>query len=325
METTNTANMTDTERETDTEEANALEDAGHFREALVKWKEIVAREADAISLCRLGRVASRLNEWAEAEKALLRSIAAAPEWSLPHEALGLLYRDKGELSRAEVYFKQSLALRKQARTLMFLGDVLDRVGRNSEAKALLREAIALDPASEEAYYLLAVAAGEDAQEAIPLYEQAVTLDPGYSLAHRDLGWVLRRVHRLDEAEAHLRTAIRLNEGDAWSFIYLGNTLWARGDLSGAEVAFRRGISVAPDCAAGYWCLADLAKYQGRLSEARHLLKAGLRANIASVEASIRFALLLKDVGDFARARRYLRRALRLDPTNLVARSLLEKP
>jgi len=306
-------------------EANALEDAGHLLEALSKWREVVAQEPTAVSLCRLGRVAAKLKEWREAEEALQASIAAAPEWSLPLEALALVYRDEDDLEKAEAYLRSSLNLRMRARTLTLLGDVLERQGKTAEAKAALEAAIRLDDSYEEAHFLLAQASRDDPQQAISLYRRAIELDPAYSLAHRELGWVLRRLNLLDDAEDQVREATEYDENDTWSFIYLGNILWAKQSIQGAEAAFRKAIAIDPNCGVAYWCLSDLMRAQGRLQEARRLLRNSLRANVASVEANLRFALLLRDVGDLRKANRYLRRVLRLDPTNHVARGLLGLP
>ena len=174
------------------EEATALEEAGLLREALNRWRVVVAQESTAVSTPRrLGRVAAKLNEWREAENAFLAALAAAPEWSLPYEALGLLHRDGGDLVRAEDYFRQSLAYGEKARTLTLLGDVLERLGKTSEAESTLREAIRIDPSYEEAHFLLAQSARDDPQEAISLYRSAIALDPAYAAAHRELGWTFR--------------------------------------------------------------------------------------------------------------------------------------
>lgn len=301
---------------------SALEEAGHLREALSRWREVVAKEPTAVSLCRLGRVAAKLKEWREAEQALHASIAAAPEWSLPLEALALVYRDEGDLEKAEAYLRRSLNLRERARTLTFLGDVLERRGKTTEAKAALEAAIRLDDSYEEAYFLLAQASRDDPQEAIQLYRRAIELDPTYTLAHRELGWTLRRLNVLGEAEDRVRKAIEYDDNDTWSFIYLGNILWAKEHIQGAEAAFRQAIAIDPNCGVALWCLADIMRAQGRLREARRLLRDSLRANVASVEAALRFAVLLRDVGEFRKANRYLRRVLRLDSTNRIARGLL---
>ena len=306
-------------------EADALEDAGLLPEALSKWREAVAQGATPVTLARLGRAAAQLKQWHEAEQAFLAAIAAAPQWGLPCEALAVLYTDQGDLGKAEDCLRRSLLHgTKRARTLTLLGDVLERDGRDSEARAVLQEAIAIDPSYEEAYLVLGLATkDEDPREAISHYQHAIALDPNYVAAHRELGWTLRRLNRLDEAEQHLRQALELQGTDPWAFVYLGNILWRKSDIEGAADAFENAIRADPKDSTAYWCLADLRREQGRLREARALLKESLRLGIDDVQANLRFGLLLRDQGQARKARRYFERVLRFDPENTTARRLLQ--
>lgn len=304
-------------------QAEALEEAGSLREALGKWREVVAHEASAVALVQRGRLAAELNERDEAERSFLDSIAMAPKWTLPYEALAILYRDVGDLGKAEEYLRLSLGLERKARTLTFLGDVLERLARHPEAENTLREAVATDPTYAEAYVLLGRVMREDPKAAIQRYRQAVDLDPDYVLAHRELGWALRRLDQLDEAEEHIRRAIELDNKEMWSYAYLGNILWRKGDFDGAERAFQQAIAVGPNDSTGYWCLADLLSDQGRESDARRILTESLRVGIDDPQANLHYALLLRDAGEDHKARRYLRRVLDLDPENGVAQRALQ--
>lgn len=216
------------------DEATALEEAGQLSAALSKWREMVKDQPTAVSLCRLGRLAALTKQWQEAEQALLASIGAAPEWALPLEVLALAYRDQGRLDRAATYLKRSLDLERKARTLTLLGDVYWRDDKVAEARAALEAATQLDNTYEEAYFLLAQIT-DDAEAASVWYRRAVALDPAYAAAHRELGWSLRRLNLLREAESEVRLAIDLDDCDPWSFICLGN-------IAVAAVARWRGES-----------------------------------------------------------------------------------
>lgn len=303
------------------EKADTLEDAGLLKESLDVWRQVVAREATAVSLCRLGSLATRLKQWGEAEKALLAAVEAAPKWPLAYEVLGLLYRDRGDLETALKFFRGSLHQERTERALTFIGDVLSRLGRPTDARKAFAEAIELDPSYEEAYFGLAQVTGDDPGRAIAFYQRAISLDPNYALAYRELGWTLRKLRRLPEAAAHVRKALELDDQDAWAEIYLGNILWTQMDIREAGAAFRRAIALDGQCSVACWCLGDLLKSEGRTSEARQLFRQSVRLNVGSAQANLRFALFLHDAGEHRRAKKYFRRVLHLDPANALARSL----
>jgi tetratricopeptide (TPR) repeat protein len=84
-----------------------------------------------------------------------------------------------------------------------LGNVFDAQGRPADAKIAWQIAIARDPAFAEAWYNLAMAAEDEAQNdlAIAEYRRAVQARPDYSDAHFNLGLLLTKLDRFDEALA----------------------------------------------------------------------------------------------------------------------------
>jgi Flp pilus assembly protein TadD len=181
----------------------------------------------------------------------------------------------------------------------------------------------IDPNYEEAYYNLAVTLRDDQNtNALQLFEKAVELDPGYALAHRELGWSLRKLDRYRKAEYHIRRAVELDDSDGWAHIYLGNLPWGKGDLLAAERAFLKATEVWPEDCVPYWCLAIFYEYTGRPSEADFFYESALQLNPDDPQANMRFGLYLKEIGDTAKAKLYLERTLALEPENERARSAL---
>lgn len=84
-----------------------------------------------------------------------------------------------------------------------LGNVFDAQGRAADAKIAWQIAIARDPAFAEAWYNLAMAAEDEAQDdlAVAEYRRAVQAQPDYSDAHFNLGLLLTKLDRFDEALA----------------------------------------------------------------------------------------------------------------------------
>jgi tetratricopeptide (TPR) repeat protein len=193
------------------------------------------------------------------------------------------------------------------------------------ARESFSRAIELNPSYEEAYYNLGLAFREkDLPAAIRSYEKALELDIDYAEAHRELGWALGKLNEFDKAEAqyHIRRAIELDHVDGWAYIYLGNLLWGDLDLSSAEQAFLQAIEVWPADSVPLWCLALFYERTDRTREAESYYEKALQSSADDPQANLRFGLYLKEVGESARAKTYLTRALELDPENYRAASAL---
>jgi tetratricopeptide (TPR) repeat protein len=83
--------------------------------------------------------------------------------------------------------------------------------REDEAIALLRAAIAANPAEAEAWINLgpALVRAMQLDEALPVARRAVELAPDNAMAHGNLGAVLREARQWSEALDHLQRAVRL--------------------------------------------------------------------------------------------------------------------
>jgi tetratricopeptide (TPR) repeat protein len=128
----------------------------------------------------------------------------------------------------------------------------------------------------------------DADQAVALRREAVTIEPRNSNAWTSLGNDLLALDRYGEAEAAMQRAIDIDAEDPQAWDGLGRVRAARGQVTLAEAAFRRQLEIA-------------------LSHRMALLDLG--------------RLLLRN-GRPAEARTPLARLLELDPQQLVATALM---
>src|SRR6185436_15223160 len=90
--------------------ADQLEETGSLYEAARIWREVVAREPDPVSLCRLGSVLLEIDDWPDAQRAFQTAIDLNGKLPQPYEGLGLLYLEMGDNRAAQDQFTTSLEL-----------------------------------------------------------------------------------------------------------------------------------------------------------------------------------------------------------------------
>ena len=95
------------------------------------------------------------------------------------------------------------------------------------------------------------------------FQRALTLDPGQSSAHRNLGYLLGNLGRLPEAIAAVQKATELDPllVDAWRT--LGELLVSDGRRAAARPAFERALQISPESPRARLGLGTLALIEGK--------------------------------------------------------------
>jgi len=184
-----------------------------------------------------------------------------------------------------------------------------------EAQAILMRA----PNDPRAQLILASARRRqgDAKAARAILQPLAQTYPRAAMTHYELGLVLADLRQTDAAIAALRQAATLNRDltDAWRA--LGDLLFLRGDVAGAEAAFaEHARSAITDPA-----LKPAAKalFEGRIDDAEDLLRAHVETHLTDVPAMKMLAEVRVRQTRYGDAEVLLARCLELDPANDAAR------
>jgi tetratricopeptide (TPR) repeat protein len=118
------------------------------------------------------------------------------------------------------------------------------------------------------------------QSSFALYRHALETVEGNWLAHNNMGTLLLRQRRNDEAIAHFRESVRLNPRGVLGLKNLGNALMAGGRYAEAIDAFRTGAMVAPDDAEVHFLLGITCLQTGNSELARREYQQLLRLDQA---------------------------------------------
>jgi len=131
---------------------------GESEEALGYFVRVLEARPDQFeALVFSGVIRNERGEVARAEELLGRAVAIYSDAFLPHFCLGAICASKGELVRAVAYLERACELDAVPQALYLLGNCHYEMGRVGEAIFCLTEAVRIDPAFEEAHYLLGLA------------------------------------------------------------------------------------------------------------------------------------------------------------------------
>lgn len=141
---------------------------------------------------------TRLSSFKRAAEALClaRRLSSFEYVDLVYSRLGHYYREKGDLVRAERWYRKAVASSESQEHLVFLGACLAKQGRYAESQHYHERAVEIDPQkADEALYNLGLVYRAESRyvEALRCFEKAIELDPDYhdaKIARNDIQRVL---------------------------------------------------------------------------------------------------------------------------------------
>ena len=254
------------------EEATAAEDAGNLTLAFELWGKLAEGDTDGLPSLKYGALAIQLEKWEIAEGALTEANRLRPRDGIVMVFLGRLWTSRTDRERslqtAKHWYLRSLERERNAPSLTLLGATCMRLDEISEAKIAFEEAIAIDPNYDEAMYNLAVLEVKtDPPRCISLLTRAIDIDPQYLLAHQALGRALQKQGDLSQAEINFRKCLEIDPDEYWSTLYLANLLGVMRRNEEAEATYRQAIALEPALEGGFRFFANFLKSIGNNAEA----------------------------------------------------------
>jgi predicted CXXCH cytochrome family protein len=191
--------------------------AGDWAKGIPYFEEAARREPTAFRLTQLGNALMENRQFPQAEAALQRAIALAPDEPMEWATLGwvLWQQDKGGEARTDL--ERAIALDPELPELHNnLANVEWGTGDQTAAEREFREALRIEPGVAEWRLNLArvLATRGEIPEARFQFEQAIRLKPDSAEARLDYGRLLADRRELAPAIRQLETAVRL-QPDLW--------------------------------------------------------------------------------------------------------------
>ncbi len=193
----------------------ALLHAGRVREAIDRYEQALQIDPDwAVTHNDLGNALRRVGRVDEAVSQYEQALRLDPDLAAAHYDLAATLKQAGRLDEAIRHYQEAVRINPDlAMAENDLGNALLQSGRIEEAIGHFEQAVRIAPGYVEAYNNLGNAylrAGNVA-EAIRQYQRALEIAPD-AVAHYNLGMLLADQGRMDEAIAHLQSAVKLQPG-----------------------------------------------------------------------------------------------------------------
>jgi protein O-mannosyl-transferase len=155
-----------------------------------------------------------------------------------------------------------------------------------------------------------------------LWRITIERNPRAWMAHDNLGALLFREGRVNEAIVHFRKAVEIDAEQAEPQANLGNALLQNGDLDEAIAQYYNALRIKPNYAEVYYNLGNALLRKGQADEAIDQYKKAiaLKPDYADVHNNLGIVLFQK--GEVDQAIAHYQRALEINPQEVQARANL---
>ena len=230
--------------------------------------------------------------------------------------VGLEHFQAGRLSEAEAIFRQILAVDPDnAAALQLLGCIAHETGRHDQAFAFFSQAIQGNPADPFLHFNLGVSLEEQgkAHEAMVCYRKALELNPNYAEAYNNMGTVLHAQGKPSDAVSYYHKALALSPNDARAHNNLGMALQQIGKLDESLACYRKALEINPNYAEAHNNLGSVFHELGKATEALTCYREALALSPNYAQAHNNLGVVLQKLGNVEEALSCYRRALELKP------------
>jgi len=154
------------------------------------------------------------------------------------------------------------------------------------------------------------------QNGIMLFEHAIKVTNKNCVAHNNLGVLLSKEEKFDEALFHYDEVLKINPNDSGALYNKGCALREKGNLDKAAFFFKESLKIKPDYAEAHNELAYILFVQGKPDEAVLHYRNALKIKPDFTDAYNNLANVLCVQGEIDKAVLLYKEALRLDPENV---------
>jgi tetratricopeptide (TPR) repeat protein len=266
----------------------------------------------------LGNSSYMLGRYEKAAAYYEKSLGLSPDDPKTLENLSYTYVRMGEADKGIGVLKRIPMDEGRYRPHYVWGRLFSEAARFTEAEEELKKAVKLDPdvieAREELGKVLIKLGKND--EAISVYNDILLLDPDNFSSWYNMAAAHVRAKRWKDAAKCFREAVRIRPDSHKSYYNLAMALEESGDRESSIKAYQKSIELQPDFADAYNNLGILLTFEGRREEALEVYEEGIRRSPGDYSLHLNMGICLLEEGRNREAAAAFRNALDIKPDEL---------
>jgi protein O-GlcNAc transferase len=286
--------------------------------AVTKMKAAVATDSQNAELHdELGSLYAQQKDWNHAQEEFATAIDLNPNLAAAHLHLGLAMQAQGE-GKAMSEMMEAVRLAPQNATIALeLGKAIAADGKDEQAIPIFERVLELEPGSIPASYQLALALqrSNHVKEAIVLLKKVITAEPNNAEAMTNLGMALCQAQQAKDAVPILQRSISLVPESVTAHQNLAAAYVQLSQFSDAVVELHQALKLAPDAPQLHYDLGLALKMQDDAAGAIPELETAQRLDPSAAEAPYLLGVLYMQTGRYEDAAREMNLSLKLRPEN----------
>ncbi|MFZ0747694.1 MAG: tetratricopeptide repeat protein [Terracidiphilus sp.] len=298
--------------------AKSLAAVGNTESAIEYMKEAAAQMGQTAQLHDdLGSLYAQRQDWSHAEEEYERALRMDPDLAVAHLHLGFVLRAEQKGNPAAEWVEACKLAPNDGQIAMLAGKALGDAGQDEEAAPILERAVRLEPRSSSASYALALVyqRTDRVPAAVELLKKVVQAEPRNADALVNLGLALSQLHRAQEGLPYLQRAIALNPGSLIAHQDLAAAYIQVDRVANAITELHAALKLAPDSPKAHYDLGVAYKLQDDAADAIPQLEAAEKLDPSGFEAAYVLGQLYNQVARYDEAAQQLETSLKLHSQN----------